>query len=149
MSDNCLGIANIPIQKWGTLYSDEEALNIGTIFQELNMPFFASEGVLRTNSAIAQGTQNATLSEREAMMEKIYQIGFLLDDLTLYLDPHQTDEKAINLYHQKTNEYAQIRMQFAQKFYPLTRLCIPDAMHQDETVFCWTEGPLPWEGASA
>ncbi|MFT4146896.1 MAG: spore coat associated protein CotJA, partial [Mobilitalea sp.] len=40
MSDNHLAIANIPIQKWGELYSDEEALNIGTIFHDLNKPFF-------------------------------------------------------------------------------------------------------------
>lgn len=147
MSDSCLAIANIPIQKWGNLYSDEEALNIGTVFQDLNMPFFASEAAMRDKASIAQGTKNQTLSDREMMMEKIYQIGFLLDDLTLYLDTHEKDQQAIQLYHQKADEYANIRKQFAQKYYPLSRLCIPDDNNSNETVFCWTEGPMPWEGA--
>lgn len=149
MSENSLAIANIPIQKWGSLYGDEEALNIGTIFQELNMPFFASEGVMKDKSAIAQGLQNTPPDDREEMMTKIYQLGFVLDDLTLYLDTHETDDQAIRLYHQKANEYADIRKLFSQKYYPLSRLCIPNGMNDHETVFCWTQGPMPWEGACA
>lgn len=42
MTENNLAIANIPIQQWGGLYNQEEALNIGTIFHDLNKPFFCS-----------------------------------------------------------------------------------------------------------
>lgn len=150
MSEN-LAIANIPIQKWGELYSEEEALNIGTIFHDLNMPFFAAEGVMGDKNPIASGAGSTAKTkeqtEREALMTKITQSGFFLDDLTLYLDTHCKDTLAIRLYHEKAKEYEELRKQFAQKFYPLTRLCITNCNQGNENNFCWQEGPMPWEGA--
>jgi hypothetical protein len=144
MSEKHLAIANIPVQQWGKLYSEEDALNIGTIFQELNMPFFAAEAVMASKNPI---DKTKKLDEREQLMEKINQASFFLDDLTLYLDTHENDAEAIKLYHEKVKECAELRKQFAQKFYPLTRLCIPYCIHENESSFCWQEGPMPWEGA--
>ncbi|MDF2942635.1 MAG: hypothetical protein K0S01_1493 [Herbinix sp.] len=151
MSENYLAIANIPIQEWGKLYSEEEALNIGTIFYDLNKPFFAANSVLESKNPIASKTEVAKKTkeqtDREQLMTKINQISFFLDDLTLYLDTHDKDAQAIQLYHQKIKEYAELRKQFAQEFYPLTRLCLPYCMKEDEVSFCWQDGPMPWEGA--
>ena len=151
MSGNYLAISNIPMQEWGRLYSEEEAMNIGTIFQDLDKPFFASEAVQNSPSPIATGMESsqgtAEEQEREQLMTKITQLGFFLDDLTLYLDTHANDTQAIQLYHEKVKEYAEIRKQFAQKFYPLTRLCIPDCISGGENSYCWQDGPIPWEGA--
>ncbi len=151
MSGNYLAISNIPIQEWGKLYNEEEALNIGTIFHDLNKPFFAADAVMDSKAPIASGTGNAgkgkEQSDREQLMTRINQIGFFLDDLILYLDTHETDIQAIKLYHEKAKEYAEMRKQFAQEFYPLTRLCIPYCNDQSEADFCWLEGPMPWEGA--
>lgn len=151
MSENNLAIAYIPIQKWGELYNEEEALNIGTIFHDLNKPFFAAEAVTGSKSPIALETgsqaKSKTQSEREELMTKIIQIGFFLDDLTLYLDTHDNDIQAIQLYNGKAKEYAELRKEFAQKYYPLSKLCIPYCINDNETTFCWQEGPMPWEGA--
>lgn len=151
MSENYLAISNIPIQKWGGLYSEEEALNIGTIFHDLNKPFFAAEAVMGDQNPIAAGAGSTAKtkeqSEREELMTKINQIGFYLDDLILYLDTHEKDTQAIRLYHEKANEYAEYRKQYAQKYYPLSKLCIPYRKDDDETDFCWLDGPMPWEGA--
>ncbi len=151
MSENNLAITTIPIQKWGMLYNEEDALNIGTIFQDLNKPFFAAEAVMGDKSPIATASGNQakskTQAEREELMTKINQIGFYLDDLTLYLDTHDKDTQAIQLYHAKVKEYAELRKQFAQKYYPLSRLCIPYCINDNESTFCWQEGPMPWEGA--
>lgn len=38
-----LAIASVPIQQWGNLCEQGEALAVGTIFRELNLPFFAAE----------------------------------------------------------------------------------------------------------
>lgn len=148
MSDN-LAIVNVPIQKWGQLYNEEEALNIGTIFHDLNMPFFAAEAVTASKSPIAAtaGSTEQEVSEREGLMTKINQISFFLDDLTLYLDTHETDTQAIQLFHEKSKEYAELRKQFAQKYYPLTKLCIPNCIDGNEGHFSWQNGPIPWEGA--
>lgn len=44
LSNSCtLAIASIPMQKWETLYSPEEALREGTAFPSLNLPFFITE----------------------------------------------------------------------------------------------------------
>lgn len=151
MSENHLAIAYIPIQQWGELYNEEEALNIGTIFHDLNKPFFAAEAVMGNTSPIAPETgsqaKSNTQTEQKELMTKINQIGFYLDDLTLYLDTHNNDMQAIQLYHMKAKEYAEIRKEFAQKYYPLSRLCIPYCISDNETAFCWQEGPMPWEGA--
>ena len=70
-----------------------------------------------------------------------------MDDLTLYLDTHEKDIQAIQLYSQKVKECSELRIQFAQEFYPLTRLCLPFSMNEDDISFCWQDGPMPWEGA--
>ena len=80
MSENSLAIVNIPIQKWGELYSEEEALNIGTIFHDLNMPFFAADSVLESKSPIASKTEVPEKTpkqiDREQLMTKINQCSF-------------------------------------------------------------------------
>lgn len=38
-----LAIASVPVQSWGELYEQGQALSIGTIFRELDKPFFVSE----------------------------------------------------------------------------------------------------------
>lgn len=40
--DYSLAIASVPSQKWQNLYSEEEGLKNGTIFMELNKPFYGS-----------------------------------------------------------------------------------------------------------
>ena len=55
MSEHHLGISSVPMQQWGELYGQEEALNIGTIFKDLNLPFFAAESVMNTTTPIASG----------------------------------------------------------------------------------------------
>ncbi len=151
MSGDYLAIANIPIQEWGELYSEEEALNIGTVFPDLNKPFFAAEAEMGSKSPIASGADNTVKtkeqSDREQLIIKINQAAFYLDDLTLYLDTHEMDVQAIQMYHEKAKECAELRKQFAQQFYPLTRLCIPFRTHDGEVSFCWQDGPMPWEGA--
>lgn len=151
MYGNHLAIVNAPIQEWGELYSEEEALNIGTIFHDLNKPFFAAESVLDSKSPFGSemgdvGKEKEQI-DREQLMTKITEVGFFLDDLTLYLDTHEKDMQAIHLYDEKVKKYAELRKQFAQEFYPLSRLCIPFCIDDKETSFCWQEGPMPWEGA--
>jgi hypothetical protein len=150
MSNHHLAIAYVPMQQWGELYAKDEAFNIGTIFQELNMPFFATESVLASKNPIANKTDNkeATMEQatRELLLTKINEASFYQDDLTLYLDTHANDVRALQLYEQISQECAQLRQQFSQEFYPLTRFCIPFCKNQEEK-FCWQEGPMPWEGA--
>lgn len=150
MSGEHLAIASVPIQKWGEIYDDKEALDIGTVFKELNKPFFAAS-VVSDKKEKASGkkeqNQSAEQKNREEMLTAIYRICFALDDLTLYLDTHDKDQEAKELYLKKLQESEDLHKKFAEKFYPLTRQCIPYCYEKVDGKFCWQEGPMPWEGA--
>lgn len=143
MQDSHLAIASVPMQQWGALYDEKEALRIGTIFQDLNKPFFASEiSEIKTNEALPKTEEQRN---REDLMCKIMEVSFVLDDLTLYLDTHAEDSQAFQMYRQMAEKRNELKQKFAAEFYPLTRDCI--VYCEKEEPFCWQEGPMPWEGA--
>lgn len=151
MSGQQLAIASVEVQQWGEIYDDKEALHTGTIFKELNKPFYAASGMLEGSAKKEGGSffskEPAEQKEREDMMRKISETCFVLDDLTLYLDTHETDNKAKELYRGKLQEAEDLKKQFAEKFYPLGRPCILYSDCPQEDRFCWQKGPMPWEGA--
>lgn len=144
MQEEHLAIASVPMQKWGALYEDCEAIRTGTIFRELNMPFYLAKDEVQNECKKAE-TVSEEQRQRENLMTKILETCFVLDDLTLYLDMHETDEEAMRLFLQKSQERTELKKEFASLFYPLTRDCIPDA--KTTGGFSWQDGPMPWEGA--
>lgn len=151
MSKEQLAIASVPVQDYGEIYDDKKALCEGTIFSELDMPFFAADGENgKSSGKSALFGMNQKLpeeKEREELMTKLTEVSFVLDDLTLYLDTHGDEEQAVSLYEQKLTERETLKKQFAEKFYPLTRDCIPYCAKKEDGRFCWQTGPMPWEGA--
>lgn len=144
MNDKHLAITTVPMQTWGALYEEEEALLIGTIFKDLDLPFFAAEKTEKPCcfKAIPKSDEE---QEREQLMCRINAVSFFLDDLVLYLDTHCQDKDAAKLYVEKTKLRDQLKKEFAEKFYPLTRDCLVYCENDKEC--CWQEGPAPWEGA--
>lgn len=144
MNEDTLAIASVPMQKWGGVYEDSEALKTGTIFPELNKPFYAAE--TDTKFPVTEAApKSQEQREREELCSKLLEISFVLDDLTLYLDTHMQDEPAMELYRKKAQERDRMKKEFAEKFYPLTRDCI--LYGKQEADFIWQDGPMPWEGA--
>ncbi len=45
LDDLPLAMAYVPMQKWGTLYAPAAALDRGTIFPALDLPFIGEEAV--------------------------------------------------------------------------------------------------------
>ncbi len=153
MTEQHLAIASVPVQEWGEIYDDKEALQIGTIFKDLNKPFFAAstdpdqKPEKEKISGILMGKKTTEQEEREDLMRKISQTSFVLDDLTLYLDTHEQDTQAKELYHNKLKEREMLKTEFAEKYYPLTRCCISESNGAEDDRFSWQKGPMPWEGA--
>lgn len=143
MQEEHLAITSVPVQKWGPVFDDCEALKIGTVFQDLNKPFYAAPLEAETEGTKAE-PKSEEQRKREELMQKIMQTSFVLDDLVLYLDLHETDEQAIQMFVQKTQERDVLKKEFARLFYPLTRDCIPDSENRGK--FCWQDGIIPWEG---
>lgn len=55
---NSLAIASVPCQKWKSTYDPQTALKKGTVFPELNLPFFKADD------------SDEIRPEREAQMER-------------------------------------------------------------------------------
>ena len=86
-----LAIASVPIQEWNTVYDEEQAFKAGTIFPELNKPFFVT--ALNETSSL-DGKQ---LDGEQAMLLQIQKTSFVCDDLRLFLDTHPEDKQALAL----------------------------------------------------
>ena len=136
-----LAIASVPVQSWGELYGLEEGFRRGTIFPELDMPFYAAEPEQGEGSYSCRRTSEDGSAE---LMEEIGQISFLLDDLVLYLDTHPEDETALGIYQENSRRRRELKETFAKRFYPLTRDCMAVCGN-----FGWGDGKPPGEGGCA
>ena len=143
-----LAITTVPIQCWGELYDQDDALKAGTIFKDLDLPFFATEKI---PESLTSGRDSLRSSEEQKCGEKlteIQKISFVMDDLRLYLDTHPDDLDALNMFKTVLRQRKQMMSEFAAEFYPLTTDCMAESCQKDiaSTCYCWAEGPAPWEG---
>lgn len=123
MDNICLAIPSVPMQQWNETYPPEKALEEGTIFPELNMPFY-----------IAPQESNSTLCKGDGDPHLLYsQISFAADDALLYLDTHPQDAQAAEYYQKCLEKKKQLQQQIA------CGCCCSDH-------FAWEEKPLVWEG---
>lgn len=74
------------------------------------------------------------------LLKRVYETGFALDDVALYLDTHPMDQTAMNYYKfmKKANEDAICA--YEQSYGPLT----VDSVTSDN--WSWIKNPWPWEG---
>lgn len=145
-----LAIASVPIQPWGQIYDEKTALEKGTVFQDLDMPFFAADDSSTPGCGCGTpGSGDPEQQEREERMLKIYQICFTVDDLRLYLDTHPQDPQALDMLKNALAQRKQYLTDFALHFYPLTMDCMAQIYQSGAGAgcYCWQEGPMPWEGA--
>ena len=94
------------------------------------------------------------MAERAALLRQIQEIGFAIDDLTLYLDTHPLDADALVSFTQAREKRYQLMRNYAQKYEPLNSyLVCPDTNNETESYtkypgqkhFTWCDGPLPWD----
>ena len=137
-----LAIASVPIQQWNTVYDEEQAFKAGTIFPELNKPFFVT--ALNETSSL-DGKQ---LDGEQAMLLQIQKTSFVCDDLRLFLDTHPEDKQALALLKDTLKRKTSLMREFALKYYPLAEVCMGVIYKEnpDSDCYCWPEGRIPWEG---
>ncbi|MCI9163747.1 MAG: spore coat protein CotJB [Lachnospiraceae bacterium] len=75
-----------------------------------------------------------------ALLQKVYETGFALDEVTLYLDTHPSDSQAMEYYQyiQKANQDAVAA--YEQSYGPLT------IGQVNASTWIWANNPWPWEG---
>lgn len=121
-----LAVPYVPFQQTGSeLYSHTQALENGTLFPGLNLPFR-----VKTVSASPAGRAAAELQALE----------FVITELGLYLDTHQSDAEAFALYQQYEKLAREGRARYTAMYGPL---------YQTDTVkdssYTWLNDPWPWE----
>lgn len=95
------------------------------------------------------------MPERKALLQKLSEVSFCVNDLTLYLDTHPTDKSALDLFDKYQQERKQLMEEYETCFEPLTIDCVctnapvPEnalTNYGDKRHFSWVDGPAPWEG---
>lgn len=94
------------------------------------------------------------MSDRNALLNRINEASFAVNDVTLYLDTHPTDEQALAYFEQVMKERKQALQEFESKYEPLIIDCVnveennqTDFMtdYPNERHWTWGDGPIPWD----
>lgn len=132
-ADNCgtlprcapLAVPYVPFQQEGSQkYDRTNALANGTVFPSLNLPFH-----LKVDAALPANTS----TQLQALL-------FVITELGMYLDTHQDDAEAFQLFQQYTEMAREAKKQYEEMHGPLTQL----SAGQD-TTYRWLDDPWPWE----
>lgn len=89
-----LAIASVPVQHWGRVYDENEAFCNGTVFPDLNKPFFATTGMEGMEKSRCG---NPGMQPQEELLLQLQKVSFVVDDLRLYMDTHPKDIQGLAL----------------------------------------------------
>lgn len=122
-----LAFPYIPMQGTDlTRFSRTEALQTGTLFPGLDLPFKAA-------------IQAQTKLPNTALVE-LMALDFAVKELNLYLDTHPEDQEALSLYASYIKLAKEGRETYLAQYGPLNSedLTLSDG-------YTWLKGPWPWE----
>jgi len=107
-------------------YDARKALVRGTLFPGLDLPFM---GMVNKNELPV-----TPLTELQAM-------GFMIQELALYLDTHRDDAEALELYRSYQKMYKDGLKKYEDMCGPLSHKSVTDGPYR------WLDDPWPWEYA--
>ena len=79
--------------------------------------------------------------EQKRLMNQIYETGFVIDDVLLYLDTHPCDKEALAFYEAYRKLYAKLVKDYTIHFGPLS----VDQVDITNNEWSWVKTPWPWE----
>ena len=85
------------------------------------------------------GNMNNSLNEKESM-KKVMSLMFAVNDITLYLDTHPNDRRAIRMHNEYSNKVVKLIDEYQRKYGPLTV-----NFNQSDNSWDWIDNPWPWE----
>ena len=87
------------------------------------------------------------MNERQKLMQKIYERGFTLDEMILYLDTHPGDKKGLAYYEKAGREYGELKAEYESCYGPLSVRCPAGRCGcGQEEAWKWIQGTMPWQG---
>ena len=87
------------------------------------------------------GNTAAAPSEKDALMRRIDQASFAMDDVLLYLDTHPTDQQALKYYHYVAGLRKEALETWQTQYGPL----LVDSVKNTDR-WTWVTEKWPWEG---
>lgn len=124
-----LAVPYVPFQqKTPKRYSQSEALDNGTLFPSLNLPFHRKVDAARVS--------NGALGDLQALE-------FVLLELGLYLDTHPEDTEAFILFQQYVALEKVGREKYEAAYGPLFQA----STAAKDSFNCWIHDPWPWDFA--
>lgn len=121
-----LAVPYVPFQQVGSRrYTQQEALNCGTLFPGLNLPFH-----------VAPDPRNVVTTP----LAELQALEFVLVELALYLDTHSADAEAFALYQQYSAMEKEGRETYEAMYGPLFQYTTANA----KSWASWLQDPWPW-----
>ena len=122
-----LAFPYIPMQEQNPArFSRAEALQTGTLFPGLNLPFKAA---IQANTKLAN----------TAMVE-LMALDFAIKELNLYLDTHPNDQEVLELYWSYIKLAKEGREKYEKMYGPLKSTSLTP-----EDGYVWLNNPWPWD----
>ena len=81
------------------------------------------------------------------LLRFIHEVGFALDDATLYLDTHPCDMQAMEYYNNYKKVYKQAVDEYTKFYGPLNIRNVSANNSCNNNYWTWVNTPWPWEGA--
>lgn len=107
-------------------YEPRKALVRGTLFPGLDLPFM---GMVNKNELPV------------TPLTELQTLGFVIQELALYLDTHRDDQEALDIYRTFQKLYEKGKAVYEKKYGPLTHKSLTDGEYR------WLDDPWPWEYA--
>ncbi|MDR1117195.1 MAG: spore coat protein CotJB [Oscillospiraceae bacterium] len=120
-----IAMGYVPAQRGSKRYEPMEALDRGTLYPGLDLPF-------KNNY---EGMKLANTESNELMS-----YGFAIAELGLYLNTNKDDDEAFQLYRALVNSYNKMREDYVMKNGPIGKFDVTDSKK-----YQWTNDPWPWE----
>ena len=81
------------------------------------------------------------MADKNTLLKEINETSFAVTDLTLYLDMHPDDTKALEMFNKVKAQRKAAMDAFEKEFYPLTVDCI--SLNKDN--WKWNQAPATWK----
>lgn len=107
-------------------YEPRKAFVRGTLFPGLDLPFM---GMVNKNE------------KPVTPLTELQSLGFVVQELALYLDTHRDDQEALEVYRTFQKLFDEGRRIYEKECGPLTH------MSQEDGPYRWLDDPWPWEYA--
>lgn len=107
-------------------YSRAEALQTGTLFPGLNLPFKAA--------------MTAKMQPENTALAELMALDFAVDELGLYLTTHPEDQEVLDLYWSYIKLADEGRQKYEKMYGPLFQTAITE-----DSGYAWLKDPWPWD----